>query len=104
MKRAIKAFIRYLGYDIQALPRDRHAVFEEKPLRDYRLLKSFATRAAEDSASPERIRAIREIYLTGIFQEQPLAEYSRIELGDERTIDVGIWRREGPNTDAAFTR
>jgi hypothetical protein len=42
--------------------------------------------------------------LTGILQEPPPAEYSRIELGDERTLDIGIWRREGRDADAAFTR
>ena len=104
MKKSLKALIRYFGYEVQAIAKERQAVFEESSLRDHRQLKSFATTAAEYVGAAEGRRAIREIYLTGILQDLPSAEYRRIELGDDKTLDVGIWRRDRLDANAAFTR
>ncbi len=104
MKRFLKAFVAYLGYDIRARVRDRYAIFEENASRDHELLKSFAKSAAGDLGAADGRKAIREIFLAETLQDQPSVEYSRIELGDDRTLDVGIWRRQGRDANAPFTR
>ena len=67
-------------------------------------VKSFAKSAAGRVGAAEGRRAIREIFLAETLQDLPSPEYSRIELGDERTLDVGIWRRKGRHATAPFTR
>lgn len=105
MKKAVKSFLRYLGYEIRALPSlPRHVIFDERQMNDYGGLKSFAARAAQFAASPQQLQAIRSMDLTGLLRGQPSSAYSRIEIGDDKTLKVGIWKRNLPGADFVLDR
>jgi hypothetical protein len=105
IKGILKSAIHYLGYEIQARPRpSRYALFEEPDDRDYEQLRSFAARAARFSASAQQANAIRSLYRTGLLTDQPQTSYSRFDIGDENTLSLGVWRREGPGMQMPFIR
>lgn len=105
MKKIVKALIRSLGYEIRALPKtSRYALFEEPDLRDRGQLKSFAARAAQFSGSAELATAIRSFCLTGLPKDQPQTPFSRFEIGDDKTLSIGIWRRQHAGNEVPFIR
>jgi len=105
MKKALKAIVRSLGYEITAVPKPpRQAFFDEAPVHDYEALRTFVTRAATFAGSPDHLQSVRKLYLTGLLRERPYAAQSRIEIGDHKTLEVGIWRRQRPGEDAPFIR
>ena len=105
MKKALKAIVRSLGYEITSVPKPpRQAFFDEAPVHDYEALRTFVTGAAAFAGSPDHLQSVRKLYLTGLLRERPYAVQSRIEIGDHKTLDVGIWRRQRPGEDAAFIR
>ena len=71
---------------------------------DYELLKEFANRAAQFSASADEMQAVRNLHLTEVLKEKPYSESSRIEVGNANTLQVGIWRKKSPDKDAPFAR
>jgi hypothetical protein len=105
MKRIVKSLIHYLGYEIRALPKpSRYELFEEPDVKDHAQLKSFAARAGQFSAAAEQARAIRSFCLTGLPKDQPQTSYSRFEIGDDKTLSIGIWRRQRPGKEMPFIR
>ena len=105
VKRILKSIIHSLGYEIRALPKpSRYALFEEPETQDYGRLKPFTARAARFSASMEQVNAVRNFCLTGLLKDQPQTSYSRFEIGDERTLSLGVWRKQGPGKEVPFIR
>lgn len=105
MKRVLKQIARYLGYEVsQSPPPASHVVFSDTTELDYEVLKAFATRVAESSASPQGTQAIRNFHLTGLLREQPYAESIRVEIGNGDTRDLGVWRRTRPGAHDPFVR
>jgi hypothetical protein len=105
IKKSLKWIARRLGYEVREIPRLPHqAIFNETVDRDYELLRGFATRAAEFSASPDETRAVRNLFLTGILSTQPYSEYVSIEIGGVDTLQVGIWKRKSGAKAAPFVR
>src|SRR5262249_55666314 len=101
MKRLLKAMARYFGYEIRQIPPPpMHVTFDDSLERDREFLRPFATRTAELAGSPDATEAIRHLYLSGIFKEQPSSDFSHIEIGGPGTLQVGIWKRESPAQDA----
>ena len=72
--------------------------------REYELLRAFATRVAEFSASSGETQAIRNLHLTGILAAQSPFEGSRVGVGGVDPLKVGIWRRKSEAEDAPFVR
>lgn len=107
MKRILKSILRHFGYEItQATAPDGHIVFREPVEREHDplRLKHFANRVAELSMSGDAAQAVRLLHLTGVMKEQAPVEISRIEVGSESTLQIGIWRRSGTDKDAPFAR
>jgi hypothetical protein len=105
MKRVLKSLAHRLGLEITRLPpAPRNLVFDETMELDRGLLKEFATRAAQFSTSPDITESIRKLHLAGVFRERPVSQYGRIEIGDERTVEVGLWRKESTDKSAPFVR
>jgi hypothetical protein len=107
MKKIVKSIARKLGYQISQIPPPAgHVVFHEAMDRQHDLLvlKAFATRAAEFSTSPQETQVICNLHLTGILKEQPYVGISRVEVGNENTLQVGIWKKKSGTKDAPFVR
>jgi hypothetical protein len=105
VKKILKSVIHHLGYEVQALQKpSRYALFEELETQNYERLKSFATQAARFLESTEEINAVRNFYLIELLKNQPQTSYTRFEIGDERTLTLGVWRRENSGKEIPFTR
>jgi hypothetical protein len=107
MKKVLKWIVRRLGYQVSQIPPPvDYVIFNETmdPAHDLLGLREFATRAAEFSASPHETQAICNLHLTGILKEQPFPEISRIDVGNAKTLQVGIWRKKSQAKDAPFVR
>lgn len=107
VKKVLKSIVRHFGYEIsQIRAPNRQVVFSEYRGHDSDLmaLKEFAIRAAEFAASPPETRAVRNLYLTGILNEQSNLEINRIEVGNANTSEVGIWRKASQAKDAPYVR
>ena len=102
VKRSLKSLLRYLGYELRPLSApNRYALFEDSESRNYEILKSFTLRAGQ--FSPEQAKLMRALCLTG-FQKTPQIARTRIEIGDEATLRLGVWKRQGPGRDVPFVR
>ncbi len=105
MKQVLKSMICRMGYELRALPTPtRYAFFEEPEFQDYEQLKSFAARAAQFSATAEQASAVRNFCLTGLLKESRPTAYSRFEIGDEKTLRLGVWKRQSPGKEVPFVR
>jgi hypothetical protein len=101
----IKQGFGLLGYEIRSIqPAALPPLLIETAPIEYELLRSFATRAAENFVSPAQTRAIQDLHLTRILQPERPTAHTRISIGNANTSRVGIWRREGLGKDAAFVR
>ena len=68
------------------------------------LLKTFANRVAQFSASPKETQAVRNLQISGIFAERQRSDGGRIEGATANLLNVGIWKRENESDDAVFVR
>ncbi len=105
MKKSVKWVFYRLGYEVREIPRlPNQMVFNETVERDYELLRGFATRAAQFSASSDETQAVRNLFLTGILNAQTYSEYVSIEVGGADTLQVGIWKRPSGAKESPFVR
>ena len=105
LKKSLKSVARYFGLEISKVQRlPNRITFDEAMDYDYGLLRGFATRVAQFSASPAETQAVRNLLLTGILNTQPYAGYFSIEVGGAHTPQVGIWKRKSGDKDAPFVR
>ena len=90
LKKSLKSVARYFGLEISKVQRlPNRITFDEAMDYDYGLLRGFATRVAQFSASPAETQAVRNLLLTGILNTQPYAGYFSIEVGGAHTPQVG---------------
>jgi hypothetical protein len=105
IKKSLKSIARYFGLEIHKVPRlPNRIIFNETMDYDYGLLRGFATRVAQFSASPTETQAVRNLLLTGILNTQPYAGYVAIDVGGADTSQVGIWKRKSRDKEAPFVR
>ena len=105
MKKSVKSIARYFGLEISKVPRlSNRITFNEAMDYDYGILRGFATRVAQFSASPGETQAVRNLLLTGILNTQPYAGYFSIEVGGADTSQVGIWKRKSGDKEAPRVR
>lgn len=103
IKRGLKAVLRYFGYELRPIPGpSRYAVFEDSESRSCEILKPFTLRAAR--FSPEQAKIIRNLCLTGFQKARSETAYAQIEIGDEATLRLGVWKRPSPGKDVPFIR
>jgi hypothetical protein len=104
-KGLLKSTLKYLGYEIRPLPGPaRYARLEEPQIRDHEALKEFTVRAAQFCASAEQANIIRNFCLTGFHKGHPQDSGSEVEIGDARTLSLGVWRRQAPGSETPFVR
>ncbi len=103
MKRGLKSVLRYFGYELRPTPApSRYAVFEDSESRNSEILKPFTLRAAR--FSPQQAKILRDLFLTGFQKPQSETASTRIEIGDEATLRLGVWKRPTPGKDVPFIR
>ena len=104
MKTILKWIARKIGYEVRRVPPPaRYVTLDETQGRDHGLSRPFATRAASVSASSQEMQAVRNLHLTGVLKESVAVQHTRVEIGDENTLKVGIWKKE-KGKGGAFVR
>jgi hypothetical protein len=105
IKKPLKSIARRFGYEVREIPRlPPQVIFNETVDRDYELLRGFANRVAQFSASPDKTQAVRNLFLTGILSAPPYSEYLSIEVGGADTLQVGLWKRKSGAKEAPLVR
>src|SRR6478735_7393215 len=106
MRRFLQSLAARFGWQISRIGENEHKFFTEPAACDYdsSILKGFANRAAAFTISSLGSQAIRNIHLSGLLRDQPVLQHLRIEVGNENTLQVGIWRKASSGKSAAFVR
>ncbi len=103
VKRTLKSALRHLGYELRTIQApNRYALFDDSEPRDHEILKAFTLRTAQ--FSPQQAKIVRNLCLAGFHNTQPQTAYTRIEVGDDATLRLGVWSRQRRGKDVPFVR